>query len=265
MNKTTGTILIILAAAFAALLGISLLTKQDKAVDYTQYDDTKVISADENNGNIGDHVRGDVDSPVVLVEYGDMQCAGCGTMTPRMKTIYEEYGDRVAFVFRHYPISGHPNSRSAAAAIESAGRQGYFWEMLENLYANQAVWGSESGSSRTEVYAELFQSIAPDGDVEQFKADLGDADIDQKISFDYNVGTKLSDVQATPSFFIGGELIDITNVSGEEAFLEVLRSALDRNLEAAGLATGPNATADSATEADSETTANNTESTETQD
>ena len=97
------------------------------------------------------------------------------------------------------------------------------------------------------------------------EADLGDADIDQKISFDYNVGTKLSDVQATPSFFIGGELIDITNVSGEEAFLEVLRSALDRNLEAAGLATGPNATADSATEADSETTANNTESTETQD
>lgn len=241
MNKTTGIVLGVLLLAFGGLLAYSIAQSNTKTIDYSQYDDTKIIPADENNSNIGDHVRGNANSPVVLVEYGDMQCAGCGTMMPRMKTLYEEYGDRVAFVFRHFPIAGHPNSRSAAAAIESAARQGYFWEMLEILYANQAVWGAETGSSRTESYAEFFQSIAPDGDVEQFKADLGSTEIDQKITFDYNIGNKVTEVAATPALYINGEAVDITNVSGETAFLEVLHSALDRHLAAAGLETGPKA------------------------
>ena len=248
MNKTTGIVLAIIIVVFGGLLIYSISQSNTKSIDYDQYDAAKIIAADENNGNIGDHARGNTDSAVVLVEYGDMQCAGCGTMMPRMKTIYEEYGDRVAFVFRHYPIVGHPNSRAAAAAIESAAYQGYFWEMLENLYSNQAVWGSETGSSRTEVFAELFQNIAPDANLDDFKSMLESPEIEQKIDFDYNIGTKLSNVMGTPAIYVNGEAVDISNVSGESDFLAVIRSALDRHLSEAGLETGPAATNEDSSE-----------------
>ena len=116
--------------------------------------------------------------------------------------------------------------------------------MLENLYSNQAVWGGETGSSRTEVFAELFQNIAPDANLDDFKSMLESPEIEQKIDFDYNIGTKLSNVMGTPAIYVNGEAIDISNVSGESDFLAVVRSALDRHLSEAGLETGPATTSD---------------------
>ncbi|MFV0484891.1 MAG: DsbA family protein [Candidatus Saccharimonadales bacterium] len=242
MNKTTIIVLAIIILGFGGLVTWSVLQSKQSAVDYNEYDSSKIIPANDNNGNIPEHVRGDTDSPIVVVEYGDMQCAGCATAQPRMTTLLEEYGDRVAFVFRNFPIQGHPNARAAAAALESAGLQGYFWEMTDTVYANQALWSAESGSTRTKAFADLFQNIAPNGDVEKFKSDLGDSNIDKKISFDYNVGTKLDNVQGTPAFYINGKNIDISSAGGETAFLDLLREKIDEQLKEAGLPTGPAAT-----------------------
>ena len=241
MSRVTGIILGIVMVAFGGLLVWSIMQSQagPLAIDYDQYDAARVIPASESNGNIGDHVRGNADSAVVLVEYGDMQCAGCGTAMPRVTELKAEYGDRVAFVFRHFPIQGHPNARAAAAALESAGLQGYFWEMLETVYANQALWSGEKGATRTEVFASMFSNIAPDGDVDRFKNDLGDSNIDRKITFDYNIGIKQSGVTATPSFYVNGNFVDISQVSGKSSFMEIMRAALDEQLKEAGLPTGP--------------------------
>jgi protein-disulfide isomerase len=239
MNKTTGIILGIIVLAFGGLLTWSIIQSQNQAVDYNQFDAGRIIPGGEHSGNIDEHVRGDASSPVVLVEYADMQCAGCATAMPRVSKLKEEYGDRVAFVFRHFPIQGHPNARAAAAAVESAGMQGYFWEMLETMFANQALWSGESGANRTNTFASLFNKIAPDGDVDRFINDLGDKNIEKKITFDYNIGMKLSKVTGTPSFFVNGELIDISQAGDEAGFMKVMREGLDRALKAEGLPTGP--------------------------
>lgn len=244
MNKTTIIILAIIILGFGGLVTWSIIQSKQSAIDYSNYDSQKIIPADDNNGNIAEHVRGDVDSPVVVIEYGDMQCAGCATAQPRMTTLLEEYGDRVAFVFRNFPIqSYHPNARAAAAALESAGLQGYFWQMVDTVYANQALWSSESGSTRTDAFANLFQNIAPDGDVEKFKSDLGDSNIDKKITFDYNIGSKLDSVPGTPAFYISGEYLSTAGLD-QAGFFELFHEKIDAQLEAAGLPTGPAATTD---------------------
>ena len=120
-------------------------------------------------------------------------------MMPRMTILHRQYGDRVAFVFRNFPINGHQNARAASAACESAGFQGYFWDMLETLYSNRADWVDATGSKRTDIFTNLFKEIAPDGDVEKFRADLNDANIEKKINFDYGLGRNVDKVDGTPS------------------------------------------------------------------
>lgn len=231
MSKTTGIILGVIVALFGGLLTWYIIHSQSNVVDYSQYDAAKIIPADKNNGEIAEHVSGKADSPVVLVEYGDLQCPGCATAMPRVSQLKEEYGDRVAFVFRHYLLQYHPNARAAATALESAGLQGYFWEMLDTLYANQAIWGEETGAMRTDAFANLFSGVAgDDADIDKFKADLNSENIEKKISFDNNLGIKLSQVSSTPAFYVNGKNIDITNAQTEDAFMNALRGALDEAL-----------------------------------
>ena len=184
--------------------------KSSGEIDYGVYDEVKVIKATEDNGNIGDHVRGKKNSKVIVVEYADLQCPGCATMMPYMTRIYQKYDDRVAFVFRHFPIKGHLNARSAAAAAESAGRQGKYWEMLEALFSRRSEWTSVTGQTLADTYAKIFKAVCPDGDEKQFRTDMSDTEIAQKIDFDYNIGLKNSKVTMTPSIYVNGKLVDIT-------------------------------------------------------
>lgn len=170
----------------------------------------KIIDAVSENGNIGDHIRGKADSKVLVVEYADMSCPGCAIMTPMLNEVYQKYGSKAAFVFRHYPISSHQNSQSAAEAVESAGRQGKYWEMIDALYENRADWISASYANRTDAYVKIFKKIAPNGDEERFRSDLADKDITKKVNFDYKLGNTKSNVSATPSIFVNGELIDLS-------------------------------------------------------
>ncbi|MBT6253645.1 thioredoxin domain-containing protein [Candidatus Uhrbacteria bacterium] len=86
-----------------------------------------------------DHVRGDLDkAKVVLVEYSDFECPFCGRHHPTMEALAEKYGDDVAWVYRHFPLTNiHPNAIPAAEASECAGDQGKFWEMADQLVVNQ--------------------------------------------------------------------------------------------------------------------------------
>ena len=173
-------------------------------------DPNKIIGASDENGNIGDHVRGKADSKVLVVEYADMSCPGCAIMTPMLNDVYKKYGSKAAFVFRHYPISSHHNSQSAAEAVESAGRQGKYWEMIDALYEKQADWVNADYASRTDTYVKIFKEIAPDGNETKFRSDLRDENIAKKVKFDYDLGTNKSKVSATPTIIVDGEEIDLS-------------------------------------------------------
>src|SRR5436190_9982915 len=86
------------------------------------------------------HIRGGATAPVTLEEYGDFQCQPCGRLYPVLKTLEQEYGDRLRIVFRHMPLNKHEHALLAARAAEAAGLQGRFWEMHDMLFENSPRW-----------------------------------------------------------------------------------------------------------------------------
>jgi protein-disulfide isomerase len=84
-----------------------------------------------------DHVRGPLEAPVTLVEYGDFECPYCGRAEPVVRKLLRDFGD-VRYVWRHLPLSDvHPRAQLAAEAAEAAADQGAFWEMHDLLLEHQ--------------------------------------------------------------------------------------------------------------------------------
>jgi protein-disulfide isomerase len=85
-----------------------------------------------------DHIRGPLDAPVSLVEYGDYECPYCGAAYPIVEEILAQMGDTLQFVYRHFPLTTvHPHAEQAAEAAEAARAQRRFWEMHDVLFENQ--------------------------------------------------------------------------------------------------------------------------------
>lgn len=84
-----------------------------------------------------DRVTGGSGADVTLIVYSDIECPFCGRFHPALTQAIDEYGDDILVVFRHFPLSFHPNAAAAAHAAECAGDQGEFWAYLDVLYENQ--------------------------------------------------------------------------------------------------------------------------------
>src|SRR6266550_8425862 len=85
-----------------------------------------------------DHIQGDEDAPIILVEYGDYECPHCGHAYPIVKRVQKHFGKRLAFVFRNLPLNEiHPNAESAAETAEFAAGHKRFWEMHDAIFENQ--------------------------------------------------------------------------------------------------------------------------------
>src|SRR5438309_9292782 len=88
----------------------------------------------------GDHIQGDEQAPVILVEYGDYECPHCGHAYPIVKRVQKHFGKQLAFVYRNFPLNQiHPNAESAAESAEYAGTHGKFWEMHDAIFENQSM------------------------------------------------------------------------------------------------------------------------------
>tara|TARA_B100001105_G_C22374224_1_gene436470 strand:- start:417 stop:1112 length:696 start_codon:yes stop_codon:yes gene_type:complete len=223
---------IIFAAIIVLVLGglIVYSRMNSTSVDVSNVDATAIIGPSEQNGNIGDHVYNDTESSVILVEYGDFQCPGCGSAHPYVKTLLEEYGDRISFVFRNFPLTSiHPNARAAAAAAEAAGLQGKYWEMHDVIFENQSEWQNANTSDRLTTFISYAEDL--DLDVAQFENDFASSAVSQKISFDQALGSK-EGVDSTPSFFLNGErLPDEASAGILQGDLTAIEALLDEKLE----------------------------------
>jgi len=92
----------------------------------------------ESSESLSDHVRGNKDAKVKLIEYSDYYCPFCKRFHPTAKRVLEEYGDRVAWVYRHFPLDTlHPNARAVAEISECVafiGGESKFWEFTDKIY-----------------------------------------------------------------------------------------------------------------------------------
>jgi Na+/H+ antiporter NhaA len=141
-----------------------------------------------------DHVRGPMEAPVTLLEYGDFECPYCGRAEPVIRGLLQDFGD-LRYVWRHLPLNDvHLHTQMAAEAAEAAAEQGAFWEMYDLLLTGQ------SALEETDLIARAEQLGL---DVERFRDDLEHHVGAGRIAEDVD-GADLSGVSGTPTFFING-------------------------------------------------------------
>ncbi len=164
-----------------------------------------------------DPVKGKPGAPVTLVEFSDFQCPYCARATPAVKEIESAYPNDVRVVWKHLPLSFHPNAMPAALAAEAAREQGgaaKFWAMHDKLFGNQAALSEAS-------YEQYARELGLD--VARFRRDVASPKLRARVEEDAQLAQKMG-VNGTPTFVVNGE-----RVVGSNA----LRTAVERQLAVA--------------------------------
>ncbi len=253
MNKRTGIIIAVIILIFAGFLGISIWqgrsaeNPSSSAIvvpslseieeislenNYDGYNLNSIIPANGFSGNLPENIKGDADkAKVILYEYADYQCEHCAAMNPCLNQILEEYGDKVALVFRTYIMPYHNNGVITAAAANAAAIQGYWPEMKDVLFANQNEWYYAKASEMPEYLDRYFEAATNGkGDLEKFHQDMQSEAVKHKIAFDMGLSEK-ADLQWTPSVYVGDKFMNQKEIGGTyDEFLQAIRNEIDKQL-----------------------------------
>lgn len=172
-----------------------------------------------------DHVEGKVDSDVVLIAWDNFQCSACYSLSPTMREIQAEYGDRVAFVHRYLYLSGYSNGLAAQVAAEAAALQGKYREMADTLFINSYVgdmWKDATTDKREDIFASYAEDIGID--VDKWREDYKNYEsngIKTRLNFQNNLGIE-NGVNASPYILVNGEKVTGT----KDGITEALNKAL---------------------------------------
>jgi NhaA family Na+:H+ antiporter len=146
-----------------------------------------------------DHTRGPADAPVTLVEYGDYECQHCRQVAPIIEKLQQRLGDRLRYVFRHFPITtAHPHAQLAAEAAEAAAAQGKFWEMHHRLF-------EYTGPLNRQQLVQCAREL--DLDLARFERELDEHVYAERVRQDFLGGVR-SGANGTPAFFLNGVRYD---------------------------------------------------------
>jgi protein-disulfide isomerase len=167
-----------------------------------------------------DHVQGDSDAPVTLVEYGDYQCPYCDAAYVVVKLLQQHCDKDLCFVFRNFPLTQlHQEAAHADETAEFAGAYGQYWAAHDALYEIQTALGLRLYESLVKELglsaAELRQVLAANTYLPKIKADFASG--------------MQSGVKGTPTFFTNGVLHQ------ENADLGSLAAAIQAYRPSAGL------------------------------
>jgi len=164
-----------------------------------------------------DHMRGPHTARIVVVEYGDFECPDCRRVYPATGMLVQHFGNRIAFVYRHFPLTEvHPHAELAAEVSEIAAAQGKFWEMHAMLFEHP---GQLDETHMRRFAEELGLDMA------RYQAELDDHVYLQRIQ-EHVAGGKRSGVRGTPTFYLNGAIQDVS--AGMEPILKHIHAALER-------------------------------------
>ncbi|MEY2485878.1 MAG: hypothetical protein QOH39_1526 [Verrucomicrobiota bacterium] len=212
---------------FVIVIAVGLLTIASGAMLYrAKRSPVLTITNDRSVAGKADeksmHIRGPVDAPVTLEEFGDYQCPPCGMLAGPIKQLEQDYGKQMRVIFHHFPLVNHQHAREAACAAEAAGLQDSFWPMHDLLYREQAEW-SKAADARP-----LFNAYAGilGLNVDRFKKDMESEKVKERVASDQKHGTALG-VQNTPTIFLNNKALDPASLSPPN-----LRAAVDAAVKA---------------------------------
>lgn len=145
-----------------------------------------------------DHIKGDPDAPLTLVEYGDFECPFCSRATGAIDEVRDHFGAELRYVWRHLPLErAHPRAFDAARASEAAAAQGRFWEMARELF------GHQDDLEWSDMYR---YAVAAGCDIERFDQDVRahPSKVLHHVQDDAQ-DAELMDLNSTPTFFVNGK------------------------------------------------------------
>ncbi|NUL44125.1 thioredoxin domain-containing protein [Cellulosimicrobium funkei] len=152
----------------------------------------------------------------VLVEFLDFECEGCAAAYPFVEELRAEYADTVTFVHRYFPLPGHPNSVTAATAVEAAAQQDVYEPMYQKMFETQTQW-SHTADDQSAVFRTYAEELGLD--MAAYDAAVADPATRERVELDVADGTALG-VQGTPTFFLDGEPLTVNTLEEFTAAVE---------------------------------------------
>ncbi len=190
----------------------------------------------------GRPVRGNPNAKVVVVNYDDFQCPYCSKVHQTLfPELLKEYGDRIAFIYKDYPLSEiHVWADHAAVNANCLAAQSSeaYWDFADYIHNNRDQVNSEKGLDNQ--FAALDRITTSEG--KKFKVDAGKlqscvkAQVDDAVKISVKEGDALG-VSGTPTMFVNGQMIDGARPVSE------FRAVFDSALQQAGVPTVPHAAA----------------------
>ena len=174
-----------------------------------------------------DWYRGNKNAKVVMVEYSDLECPFCKSFHPTMQQVMKDYGDKVKWVYRHYPLSFHANAQKEAEASECAGKIGgneAFWKYTDAIF-------ERTTSNGTGFALDKLVPLAKELGLNEssFKQCLDSGEMAQKVKDQMAKGTA-EGVTGTPGTIIIDAKGDTQLVPGALPF-EQVKPMIDKALQ----------------------------------
>ena len=157
--------------------GIDVVVKKNQNNDNSNNSTASASINEIKPVDNNDHVLGDPNAPITLIEYSDYQCPYCIKHYPVMKDIVEKNAGKVKWVYRNLIV--HPSSEKNSEAAEAAGAQGKFWEYSDLLMQNAVTNGGEVSETDLINYAKQLNL-----NTDQFKSDLDSGKYASRIQSD---------------------------------------------------------------------------------
>lgn len=203
---TTGIAITALLGFLATTIASSLKTEKGQAEPTQVADTNNNVAQDDEPAEPtplkvdfeikdSDHIRGDKNAPLTIVEYSDFQCSYCAKFHTTLNKALEEYKGKIKVIYRHFPLDFHPFAEKAAEASECASDQNKFWEYADEIYKNQASFSED-----------YFKKAAKDIklDTNKFNTCLASGKYKDKVAADTEEGANYG-ISGTPGSFLNGE------------------------------------------------------------
>ncbi len=174
-----------------------------------------------------DHVRGDKNAKVTLIEYSDFECPFCKKVYPTMNQILDQYKGKIKIVYRHFPLSFHANAQKEAEASECANELGgndAFWKYHDKIFERTTSNGTGFALDKL---VPLAKEIGLDEN--KFKTCLDSGKYAQYVK-DNEAGGQSAGITGTPGNIIMNAKGDTKLLSGALPF-ELFKQALDQSLK----------------------------------
>jgi protein-disulfide isomerase len=183
----------------------------------------------------GRPVRGNANAKVVVVNYDDLQCPYCSVVHETLfPQLLKEYGDRVAFIYKDFPLAEiHPWAIHAAVDADCLAAQNgdAYWDFVDSTHANRQEISAEKGLPTQ--FAALDHAALAEGDKFHLDANKLQSCVkeqkDEAVRASMKEGDALG-VNGTPTMFINGQMVDGARPAAE------FRALFDGALQQAGVA-----------------------------